>query len=50
MAAAPEVLNHNIETVPRLYRQVRPQGVYERSLELLRGYGRAGRAPTPNQG
>ena len=36
MAAAPEVLNHNIETVPRLYRQVRPQGVYERSLDLLR--------------
>jgi lipoyl synthase len=36
MAAAPEVLNHNIETVPRLYRQVRPQGDYGRSLELLR--------------
>lgn len=35
MAAAPEVLNHNIETVPRLYRRVRPQGSYERSLELL---------------
>ena len=35
MAAAPEVLNHNIETVPRLYRQVRPQGHYDRSLELL---------------
>jgi lipoic acid synthetase len=35
MAAAPDVLNHNIETVPRLYRQVRPQGVYGRSLELL---------------
>ncbi len=35
MAGAPEVLNHNIETVPRLYRQVRPQGIYERSLELL---------------
>ncbi|CAK6701419.1 lipoyl synthase [Synechococcus sp. CCY9201] len=35
MAAAPEVLNHNIETVPRLYRQVRPQGIYKRSLELL---------------
>lgn len=35
MAAAPEVLNHNIETVPRLYRQVRPQGQYQRSLELL---------------
>ncbi len=32
---APNVLNHNIETVPRLYRRVRPQGKYERSLELL---------------
>ncbi len=31
----PNVLNHNIETVPRLYRKVRPQGEYERSLELL---------------
>ncbi len=36
MAAAPDVLNHNIETVPRLYRSVRPQGIYLRSLELLR--------------
>jgi lipoic acid synthetase len=36
MEAAPDVLNHNIETVPRLYRQVRPQGIYGRSLELLR--------------
>ena len=35
MAAAPDVLNHNIETVPRLYRLARPQGIYERSLELL---------------
>ncbi|MEB3201121.1 MAG: lipoyl synthase [Synechococcaceae cyanobacterium] len=35
MEAAPEVLNHNIETVPRLYRQARPQGIYARSLELL---------------
>ena len=35
MAGAPEVLNHNIETVPRLYRKARPQGLYERSLELL---------------
>ncbi|MCP9809528.1 lipoyl synthase [Cyanobium sp. HWJ4-Hawea] len=35
MAGAPEVLNHNIETVPRLYKQVRPQGIYSRSLELL---------------
>ncbi len=35
LAAAPEVLNHNTETVPRLYRRVRPQGNYQRSLELL---------------
>ena len=31
----PDVLNHNIETVPRLYPQVRPQADYRRSLELL---------------
>ena len=31
----PEVLNHNTETIPRLYRRVRPQGNYLRSLELL---------------
>jgi lipoyl synthase len=35
LRAAPEVLNHNTETVPRLYRKVRPQGNYVRSLELL---------------
>ena len=35
MAAGPDVLNHNIETVPRLYKKARPQGIYERSLELL---------------
>jgi len=35
MAAGPDVLNHNIETVPRLYRDVRPKAVYGRSLELL---------------
>jgi lipoic acid synthetase len=34
--ARPFVLNHNIESVPRLYRQVRPQARYERSLELIR--------------
>jgi lipoyl synthase len=33
--AAPEVLNHNTETIPRLYRRVRPQGDYQRSLEVL---------------
>lgn len=31
----PDVLSHNLETVPRLYRNVRPQAKYERSLELL---------------
>jgi lipoic acid synthetase len=35
MAARPEILNHNTETVPRLYRRVRPKAEYERSLELL---------------
>jgi lipoic acid synthetase len=35
LLAAPEVLNHNTETVPRLYRRVRPDAIYERSLELL---------------
>lgn len=33
--AQPDVLNHNIETVPRLYRTVRPQAHYHRTLELL---------------
>ncbi|WP_337287024.1 lipoyl synthase [Candidatus Methylomirabilis sp.] len=35
--AAPTILNHNIETVPRLYREVRPGARYEQSLELLAG-------------
>ncbi|MHB1346516.1 MAG: lipoyl synthase [Candidatus Humimicrobiaceae bacterium] len=33
--ARPDVINHNIETVPRLYPEVRPMAVYGRSLELL---------------
>ena len=36
MDARPDVLNHNTETVPRLYRQVRLGARYERSLEMLR--------------
>lgn len=36
LEARPDVLNHNIETVPRLYPSVRPEAVYERSLTLLR--------------
>jgi lipoic acid synthetase len=35
MEARPDVLNHNTETVPRLYRQVRMGARYERSLEVL---------------
>jgi lipoic acid synthetase len=35
MDARPDILNHNIESVPRLYYIVRPQAKYERSLELL---------------
>jgi lipoic acid synthetase len=34
--AAPDVFNHNMETVPRLYRRVRPQAKYQQSLEVLR--------------
>ncbi len=36
MAAKPDILNHNTETVPRLYRKVRSGGIYTRALELLR--------------
>lgn len=36
ISARPDVLNHNTETVPRLYHQVRKGAVYARSLELLR--------------
>ncbi|NWF61865.1 MAG: lipoyl synthase [Fischerella sp.] len=36
LQAQPEVLNHNTETVLRLYRRVRPQGNYDRTLELLK--------------
>jgi lipoic acid synthetase len=36
VAAAPDILNHNIETVPRLYRIAKSGGRYERSLEFLR--------------
>ncbi len=36
MAAGPDILNHNVETPPRLYRFMRPQANYAQSLELLR--------------
>lgn len=42
LAAEPcDVLNHNLETVPRLYKQVRPGADYQGSLELLRQYHQA---------
>ena len=40
--ARPEIFNHNVETVPRLYRRVRPQAIYERSLDVLRWAKEAG--------
>jgi lipoic acid synthetase len=47
MDAAPDVLNHNTETVPRLYRQVRLGARYERSLDVLAHAKRiAPRTPT----
>ncbi|HEY7780297.1 MAG TPA: lipoyl synthase [Ktedonobacterales bacterium] len=47
MDARPDVYNHNVETVPRLYRRVRPQAIYDRSLMVLREAKRmAGDKPT----
>lgn len=43
LQAAPQVLAHNLETVPRLYGAVRPQADYRRSLELLERCARSGR-------
>src|SRR5258705_8011623 len=36
LEARPDVLNHNTETVPRLYKRVRPDAIYEQSMEVLR--------------
>ena len=36
IAAKPDVFNHNLETIPRLYRTVRPQAQYQRSLDFLK--------------
>src|SRR6185295_8888145 len=47
LAAKPDILNHNTETVPRLYRKARPGGKYARALELLdRARRLAPRIPT----
>jgi lipoic acid synthetase len=45
LAAGPEILNHNTETVPALYPRVRPKGRYDRTLELLERAGM--NAPRP---
>jgi len=42
--SAPDVLNHNMETVSRLYPQIRPQAVYARSLELIKRAADSGRS------
>ena len=36
LTSKPDILNHNLETVPRLYRKVRPQANYQQSLEVLK--------------
>lgn len=36
LSAAPDVFNHNVETVPSLYGRVRPRAIYRRSLDVLR--------------
>ena len=48
LEAAPEVFNHNTETVPRLYRQVRLGARYERSLDIL-AYAKRPAVPMPTK-
>jgi len=47
---SPDVINHNIETVPRLYKTVRPGAVYERSLRLLKTVSESSRTITAKAG
>lgn len=42
IGAGPDIINHNVETVPRLYPSVRPMAIYERSLALLKRVKQAG--------
>jgi len=48
LAATPDVLNHNMETAPRLYRQVRLGARYERSLDIL-AYSKTARPAIPTK-
>ncbi|MEW6263655.1 MAG: lipoyl synthase [Thermodesulfobacteriota bacterium] len=50
MQAGPEVLNHNLETVPRLYPHIRPQADYRRSLAVLAQADRSGPRPVTKSG
>jgi len=50
MSARPTVLNHNVETVPRLYARVRPGADYRRSLELLSAAKRMARGTVTKSG
>jgi lipoic acid synthetase len=47
-AAPPDVMNHNLETVPRLYRQARPGADYQHSLRLLQAF-KAAHPPIPTK-
>ena len=42
MVERPDILNHNIETVPRLFPSIRPQGKYDRSIQLLQNAKKMG--------
>lgn len=50
LEAVPDVFAHNLETVPRLYRHVRPQARYQRSLDVLAWAARHGRAVLTKSG
>ena len=50
MEAEPDVINHNIETVPRLYPEVRPQADYRRSMQLLKRCGEMDGRPVTKSG
>ena len=47
--SGPDVFNHNVETVPRLYPEVRPQADYRRSLSVLRRVAERGRSAGPGR-
>jgi lipoic acid synthetase len=50
LEAGPHVFNHNVETVPRLYRRVRPQADYQQSLGVLRFASRCWQAKSGTDG